>query len=334
MDVLVAGAGPTGLLMAGELARHGLSCRLIDSNERGATESRALAIQARTIEMLDDLGIADEFLERGLRATKVNLNSSTERLARIDLAEMAGPYPFILDLPQTDTEALLARHAEALGVTVERRHELTTFTQESDGVTATIRSPAGEETVTVPWLVGCDGSHSTVRHGLAIGFAGETVDLDYGLADVVVRWPLADDELHLFLLDDGLLACFPMPGGRWRLIAEMGATTGDHAETPEVAYFVDYLRRAGHPEAEVHEPRWLAGFRVNERQASSIQDRRAFLVGDASHVHSPAGGQGMNTGLQDAYNLAWKLASSTGERRPRRCSTPTRASAGRSPSAS
>src|SRR4051794_17423941 len=209
MDALVVGAGPTGLLMAGELARHGLSCRLIDRNAHGAAESRALAIQARTIELLDDLGLADVFLERGVRATKVNLNAREGPLAEGDLAPMGGPHPFILALPQNETEALLAEHAEGLGVAVEREHELVGFEQDADGVTATVRSPSGEEAVRVPWLIGCDGAHSAVRHGLGIAFEGETVDLDWGLADVVVDWDRPAGELHMFLLDDGLLAAFP-----------------------------------------------------------------------------------------------------------------------------
>jgi 2-polyprenyl-6-methoxyphenol hydroxylase-like FAD-dependent oxidoreductase len=310
MDALVVGAGPTGLLMAAELARHGLECRVIDRDEHAAAESRALAIQARTVELLDDLGLADEFLRRGLRAAGVNMWAPDgQRLVHIPFEEMGGPFPFVLALPQADTEALLARHLESLGVRVERRHELVGFEQDAGAVSATIRSPAGEETVQTPWLVGCDGAHSAVRHALGIAFEGETVDLDWGLADVAMRWPLAGEEMHMFLGEDGIMAAFPMPEGRWRLICEIGPAGDEEPPSPDLAFFADAVRhRSGHADAEVSDPRWLAAFRVSERQAAGVRDRRAFIVGDAAHVHSPAGGQGMNTGLQDAYNLGWKLA--------------------------
>ncbi|MFL5838366.1 MAG: FAD-dependent monooxygenase [Solirubrobacteraceae bacterium] len=310
MDALVVGAGPTGLLMAAELARHGLQVRVIDRDEHAAIESRALAIHARTVELLDDLGLAGTFVARGLRASGVSMwSSSGERLIHIAFDEIGGPFPFVLDLPQSATEALLERHLRELGVAVERRTELAAFEQDSGCVRATLRSPAGEEAVEVPWVIGCDGAHSSVRHGLAIGFEGSTVELDWGLADVAVQWPLAADEMHMFLLEDGLLAAFPMPEGRWRLIAEIGPSGArEPPSTPDLDVFAAYLGRAGHPEARMADPRWLAAFRVNERQASHVRDRRAFIAGDAAHVHSPAGGQGMNTGLQDAYNLAWKLA--------------------------
>ena len=310
MDALVVGAGPTGLLMAVELARHGLQVRVIDRDEHRATESRALAIHARTMQLLDDLGLAETFVQRGLRAAGVSMwSSSGERLVHVAFNEIGGPFPFVLDLPQSETEALLERHLGQLGVRVERRTELVELAQESGCVRATLRSPAGEEAVEVPWVIGCDGAHSAVRHGLAIGFGGSTVELDWGLADVAVQWPLAGDQMHMFLLEDGLLAAFPMPEGRWRLIAEIGPSgAGDPPSTPALDFFAAYLERAGQPEAAVTDPRWLAAFRVNERQASHVRDRRAFIAGDAAHVHSPAGGQGMNTGLQDAYNLGWKLA--------------------------
>src|SRR6266511_2869652 len=310
MDALVVGAGPTGLLMGVELARHGLDCRVIDRDEHAATESRALAIQARTIEVFDDIGIVDDALARGLRAAGVNMWSGDgERLAHITFDAMDGPYPFVLDLPQSETEALLERRLNGLGVQVERRSELVTFEQDADGVTATVRSPAGEETVRTPWLLGCDGAHSAVRHGLGIGFEGETVDIDWGLADVFVRLPLDHREMHMFLSEDGLVAAFPMPEGRWRLICEMGPAGDGPPPNPDLAFFAETLRhRSGESGAEVSDPRWLAAFRVSERQASDVRDGRCFIAGDAAHLHSPAGGQGMNTGLQDAYNLAWKLA--------------------------
>jgi 2-polyprenyl-6-methoxyphenol hydroxylase-like FAD-dependent oxidoreductase len=310
MDALVVGAGPTGLLMGVELARHGLECRVIDRDEHGATESRALAIQARTVEVFDDLGVADEALARGLKAAGVNMwSGSGERLAHITFDAMDGPYPFVLDLPQSETEALLERRLNALGVQVERRTELVGFEQDTDKVTATLGSPTGEETVRTHWLLGCDGAHSAVRHVLGIGFAGETVDVDWGLADVVVEWPLADREMHMFLSEEGLMAAFPMPEGRWRLICEMGPAGDGPAPSPDLDFFTETARRrSGESRVEVSDPRWLAAFRVNERQASEVREGRCFIAGDAAHVHSPAGGQGMNTGLQDAYNLAWKLA--------------------------
>lgn len=308
--ILVVGAGPTGLMMASELARHGAPCRVIDRSPHATTESRAVGIHARTLEVFDDLGVAEAFLAAGLKVHGLNLYGDGRRLVHLSLDELHSPYPFVLDLPQSDTERLLAEHLARFGVRVEREVELTAMEQDAGGVSATLRRADGnEEQVRTPWIVGCDGAHSTVRHAVGMPFEGATYDECWGLADVKVQWDLPHDEMHVFFTEDGLLAAFPLPGDRWRLIAETHAAGEPGAlPAPTAEEFQEQLARRGPKGAALSDPIWLAAFRIHHRKAAHYRSGRAFIAGDAMHIHSPAGGQGMNTGLQDAYNLAWKLA--------------------------
>ncbi len=216
-------------------------------------------------------------------------------------------------LPQRDTERLLNQHLESLGVVVERQVELTGFTDGVDHVDARLRHPDGrEEAVETPWLIGCDGAHSTVRHGMDVAFDGSAQGDDWMLADVRLEGDRVPpgDEIATYLHRDGPFVIFPIPGGRARVIATVGKTDPSHPRPDptlaEVQAMVD--RRAGGG-FRVVDPVWLSNFRINERKVSDYARGRVFLAGDAAHVHSPAGGQGMNTGMQDAFNLAWKLAA-------------------------
>jgi len=320
LDALVVGAGPVGLMMAGELARHGLSCRVIDENEGPSTTSKALGVHSRTLEVFEDIGALDEALARGRQIHANNVYAEGKRLLHVELDELDAPYPMVLDLPQSDTEEILERLAVSRGVKVERRTRLTALAQDEGGVRATL--DGGREEVRARWLLGCDGAHSTVRHALDLAFDGAPYDSVWLAADVAMDSVLPDDEFHAFLSPEGALAIFPLPSpSRARIIYDRpgeAATAGAPAagkpaapstvapptlEEVQVAFSARTRLRA-----TLSDPRWLAGFRIHRRIASSFRKGRVFLAGDAAHIHSPLGGQGMNTGIQDAYNLAWKLA--------------------------
>ncbi len=307
---LVVGAGPTGLMMAAELARHGVPCRIIDKLPHATTTSKALALHARTLEVFEQIGIIEEVLNQGLKLHGMSIHADGHRIMHISLDDLHGPYPFVLSLPQSETERILGKHLERLGIQVERQVELVSFTQDEQAVTAILRHADGcEETVTPPWLIGCDGAHSAVRHILHIPFNGAPYPEAFALADVHMQWPLPDDEAYIFLQQEGLLAVFPMRGGRHRLIVEMAAEAGDEQmPDPTLEDIQRYLNTFAPAGSIASDPAWLAAFRSHLRHAERTRQGRVFLAGDAAHIHSPAGGQGMNTGLQDAYNLAWKLA--------------------------
>lgn len=302
IDVLVVGAGPTGLTMAAELARHGVRCRIVDKAPAASDRSKAVAVHARSLEVFEAMGLIDGVLQAGIRLHGVSIHANGRRVARLTLDGLDAPYPFVLSLPQSDTERLLVEHAARLGVTVERSTELSSLHQDEASVTAVLRRAGGEEErVEARWLVGCDGSHSAVRKALGLEFSGEQYEEQMALADVRIEWPLPTDELHAFLSTKGLLFAAPMPHGRWRLFL----STSQEPTLERVQALVDARSPV---KAVIRDPAWLAQFRIHRRQVTSYRVGRAFLAGDAAHVHSPAGGQGMNTGIQDAYNLAWKLA--------------------------
>lgn len=309
VDVLVVGAGPVGLTMAAEVVRHGLTCRLIDKAAAPSDKSKALVLWSRSIEMLDAIGIAPFFVRAGLRGRGVSIYSEGKRLLHVQFA-IDSPYDYALLIPQNITERLLTEHAGRLGVRVERAVELASFAVDESGVTSQISSENGRtELVRSRWLIGCDGAHSTVRHVLGVPFAGDAEPNDWLLADIHLEGSLPTDEISIFFHSHGVLAFFPIVGGRFRVIADLGlAKTADRPPDPTLAEVQDMIDERGPGGLSVHDPIWLAGFRIHERMVAEYRHGRAFLVGDAAHIHSPAGGQGMNTGMQDAYNLAWKLA--------------------------
>jgi 2-polyprenyl-6-methoxyphenol hydroxylase-like FAD-dependent oxidoreductase len=308
-DVLIVGAGPVGLTAAVALTRNGVRCRLIDRNESRTDKSKALVLWSRTLELLDGLGGASRFLDTGMRAHGASLYGHGKRLVHANLDDIDSPYPFALMLPQCETERVLEEWVASLGVTIERRVELRAIVPDGDGIAATLVHPDGrEEHVRTPWLVACDGAHSTVRHQLGLDFAGKADADDWILADVHVEGPLANDEISLYWHERGVLAMFPMIGDRFRLIADIGP----HPElaqpaTPTLAEAQALLDERGPGRLLLKDPVWLSGFRINERKLARYRHGRVLFAGDAAHVHSPAGGQGMNTGMQDACNLAWKL---------------------------
>lgn len=308
LPVLVIGAGPTGLILAAELIRHGTTCRIVDKAAGPTPLSKATTVQARTLEMLHDMGIVDQALSAGSKSHGVNIYHGTNRLLHVSYDDVDSPYPFLLNIPQSTLEQVLGKHVADLGLEIEWQTELVGFTQDAEGVTATLRHADGlEETVRAAWLVGCDGAHSVVRHTLNIGFAGHSYSQWFGLADVTLHWGLQHNELHGFVHPKGLFFAIPLPGEeRFRVVME--------SEEPPVgtdltlADFQAALDQRGPGNATLSDPGWITPFKVNARRADKYRVGRAFIAGDAAHIHSPTGGLGLNTGMQDGYNLAWKLA--------------------------
>ena len=310
VDVLISGAGPVGLTMANELVRHGISVRIVDKSAERTDKSKALVLWSRTLELFDHAGYVEPFLAAGMQAHGAQMSNGKDVIARISLDDIESVYPYALMIPQSDTERVLEEQLAKRGVKVERTVGLESFTDQGNQVQAVLRKASGEsETLTADWLIGCDGAHSTVRHGLGFTFDGTTQPSDWYLADGHISGLEPQDRLHIFWHKDGILAFFPITEGRWRVIADLGPAQGDaHCPDPTLQEVQALITLRGTDGIVIKDAYWLAAFRINERKVSQYGRGRAFLAGDAAHIHSPAGGQGMNTGMQDAFNLAWKLS--------------------------
>jgi 2-polyprenyl-6-methoxyphenol hydroxylase-like FAD-dependent oxidoreductase len=312
-DALVVGAGPTGLTLAAQLQAMGATCRIIDRQPDRVHESRALAIQPRTLEVLRGLGITEELVARGNDAVWVQLHASGRgvrvRLFGLGLDDTA--YPFLLFVSQAETEQVLGDYLAAGGVQVERRVELVGFQADPDGVSCTLRHADGRtEQARTRYLVGCDGAASAVRRGAGIPFQGGTYPQTFALADLEVDGDLVADAAHAFLGQTGLLLFFPL--GRpasWRLLAMHPTLQGRREPArPSLAELQALADLFTGGRLRLRDPVWMTWFRLAHRHAARYRAGRVFLAGDAAHVHSPAGARGMNTGIQDAWNLGWKLA--------------------------
>ncbi|MET0403759.1 MAG: FAD-dependent monooxygenase [Cystobacter sp.] len=317
LDALVVGAGPTGLTMASELARYGLSCRLVEQLEAPSPLSRALAVQARTLEIFEHLGIAERAVARGRRPEAINVVGqggvrTRVPLGRFDWLETRYPYPLLL--PQDATEALLTGLLESWGGRLEWGVALEDFQQDGEGVLATLKHAEGRsEQVRARWLIGCDGARSRTRKLLGLPFEGTTYEDACMLADVRVDWSLGAGEMCIMPSAHGMTIAMPLPGDhRYRIFAIMPRDEASDraADTAPVSLeeFQTVMDRMVPVPIRVSEPTWMSRYRLHSRGVSRYRQGRAFLAGDAAHIHSPIGGQGMNTGIQDAFNLAWKLA--------------------------
>jgi 2-polyprenyl-6-methoxyphenol hydroxylase-like FAD-dependent oxidoreductase len=314
-DILVAGAGPVGLTMANEFARYGLSVRIIDKNSQRTDKSKALVLWARTLELLERLSpnATQKFIEAGLPTASVNILSGKETIGHADMSAVDSKYKFALMIAQSETERLLEEHLATLNVKTERETELIDFTQNADGVTYVLKHSDGrQETGEASWLIGADGAHSIVRHKLNKEFHGSTLLSLWMLADLHLTGVQGPPAINLYWHADGIVAMFPLGGKRYRVIANEGETSGDMGEGNRPAPTLADIQRALDARTPggitASDPVWLSNFAINERKVDDYRTGRVFLAGDAAHVHSPAGGQGMNTGMQDAFNLTWKLA--------------------------
>jgi NADPH-dependent dioxygenase len=309
--VLVVGAGPVGLTAAHELARRGVRVRLVDAAPGPATTSRALATHARTLETYDQMGVLDDVLPRGQRVEHFTLHQNGRRLIRFDTDYRKLPtrYPFTLMVDQVITEEALRAAAARQGVEVEWGVRLTGFTDHGAGVRAELEHPDGRtETFEAGWLVGCDGGHSTVRKQLGLKLVGESSET-WLIADAVVHCDLPRDSIHWMRTPTGTVMLVPFPDpGKWRLLDTAEVSYG--GDDAAVARRFERKIRAGTGrEVRVENPTWVSVFTIQQRMIPAMRKGRCLLAGDAAHVHSPASGQGMNTGVQDAVNLSWKLAS-------------------------
>ncbi len=314
-EVLVVGAGPVGMTAAAELARHGVRVRIVDKRAGPVEHSQALGVQVRTQEVLRAMGIVDEFLAAGFPLERVSVRAFGRRLGVMHPGGIDSPHPVPLAVGQQITERLLVEHLLRLGVTVERQVEAVDFDPDESGVGVTLWHQADgkrEEIIRVPWLVDCEGSGSKARDVARIPFEGARyTGEEFVMADVHVEWSFPHGSLYAFIEKDSTLACFPFDAhGHYRVLCVRDEADPDNRESPTLAEMQDITRTlTGDPGLRLSEPQWLCRFRTQHRIASRFRAGRIFLAGDAAHVHVPIGGQGMNYGMQDAFNLAWKLAA-------------------------
>ncbi|NUP78195.1 MAG: NAD(P)-binding protein [Nonomuraea sp.] len=303
-DVLIVGAGPAGLALAASLARQGVDAVVADRAASGANTSRAAVVHARTLEVLRTIGASEELVSRGIAVPRFTVRDRDRVLLTVAFDKLPTDFPYTLLVPQDITEQVLLDRLRAAGGTVHRPYEITAVEQDATGVTATT---ADGRAIRASYVVGADGMHSTVREHTGISFTGDTYAQSFVLADVRLNRAGAEDEVSLYFDPAGVTVLAPLPGGRHRIVA----TVDEAPERPDRAAVQALLDARGprSSPAEVTELVWSSRFRVHHRLADHYRAGRIFLAGDAAHVHSPAGGQGMNTGIQDALNLADKLTA-------------------------
>ncbi|MET0207945.1 MAG: FAD-dependent monooxygenase, partial [Burkholderiaceae bacterium] len=316
MDVLIVGAGPTGLMLANQLARQGLRPTIIDRHAGPSRETRALGVQARTLEIYAQLGLVDRALALGRQGAGANLWAQGRRLARVPLGDAGRhltPYPYILVLGQDDNERILGDRLREQGVAVQWNCELVGLEQSRDHVVATLAGADGRtRALRAAWVAGCDGARSAVRERCGIGFPGAPYEHVFFVADVEMTGTMVADEVNVHLWKEGFHLLFPMRGEQhWRIVGIVPPPLRrDDVRFEEMLPSIREALGTIH----VRTCSWFSTYRIHHRAAERFRDGRCFLLGDAAHIHSPVGAQGMNTGLQDAYNLAWKLALVTSGR--------------------
>jgi 2-polyprenyl-6-methoxyphenol hydroxylase-like FAD-dependent oxidoreductase len=312
VDVLITGAGPTGLMLANQLGRRGIRPMIIDRHSGPAQQSRALGVHARTMEIYSKLGVVERALSLGKAGTGANMWAQGRHMARIPLGEAGKavtPYPYVFILGQDDNELILGDRLRDWGLEVQWNTELVAVEQHADHVVATITQPDGSpRTITAVWVAGCDGAKSAVRELNGITFPGAPYEHVFFVADTVATGTMVPDEVNVYLLKSGFHLFFPMRGkDHWRIV---GILPPELVNRPGLVFeqVVPALRTEAGANLEFQSCTWFSTYRIHHRAASHFRKGRCFILGDAAHIHSPVGAQGMNTGLQDAYNLAWKLA--------------------------
>ena len=311
-EVLIVGAGPTGLVLALWLTRLGVRVRIVDKTAQPGTTSRALAVHARTLEWYRQIGLAADVVARGRRMASINLWANGARVAHAELGDIGAgisAFPFVLIFAQDEHERVLIARLHDAGVDVERETEVVAFAEVAGRVRASVKGPDGTmETCHADYIAGCDGAHSVVRQTLDIGFPGGTYEHLFYVADVDARGAAMNGELHAALDETDFLAVFPLKGdGRARLVGI--ARAGANHQHDDLSWEDVSTRVIRWMHINVERVHWFSTYRVHHRVADQFRKGRAFLLGDAAHIHSPVGGQGMNTGIGDAVNLAWKLAA-------------------------
>jgi 2-polyprenyl-6-methoxyphenol hydroxylase-like FAD-dependent oxidoreductase len=317
--ILIVGAGPTGLTLAHELLRRGIRPRLIEKTPQASPNTKALGVLPRTLEALAPAGITKEMLAQGVQVPTFSVWSAGRHRARLDFSRaVESPYPFILMIPQHTTEAILTDSIMRQGSRVERGIELVSLTQRAECVEAVLRHADGTEEYTrSTFLIGCDGAHSTVRHLLGARFVGTTAAQSFATGDIRMHGKMPHNQALAYLNQGHLLAYFPLPDGQHRFLL-----AHPPRETPQGEVTLEEIQQAieicGPVGAWATDPRWLARYHVHQRRVERYVHQRVLLAGDAAHIHSPLAAQGMNTGIQDAINLAWKLALVVQGRAPAR----------------
>jgi 2-polyprenyl-6-methoxyphenol hydroxylase-like FAD-dependent oxidoreductase len=307
-DVAIVGAGPTGLALACTLAAKRISFVLIDRLAEGANTSRAAVVHARTLEVLEELQVTDRLRAQGHVVPRFTIRDHDQVLATIPFDELRTRYPYTLMIPQNVTEAILLDRLRELGGEVARPYALQDLRQDAEGVSMSVASNgASARTIRARYVVGADGMHSAVRERAGIGFSGDSYEESFVLADVQMEWPLSRDEVMLFLSPEGLVVVAPLPDGRHRIVATVDDAP-EHPSLRDVQQLLDTRGPSGGV-TRIHDVAWSSRFRVHHRLADRYRAGRILLAGDAAHVHSPAGGQGMNTGIQDAVALGHALAA-------------------------
>lgn len=313
-DVIIAGAGPTGLALAVQLKRYGVDFVIFDKKETTTPYSKAIGVQARTLEIYEQIGLADDLVGLGNITQRARLIEGGEVRAEVELTNFGtgmSPYPFLLIVEQGRHEKLLYDHLRSVGEEVRWNTDLQNFTQDEAGVTATVINSKGvTEQIEAKYLVGCDGAKSFVRHSLGMTFEGSTFERFFYVADVEIDWKFSHDALHVCLAQSTITAFFPMPGeNRYRIVGTF--PEGHEADEGEILY--EEIERQIIADTgmklDITKVNWFSVYKVHARHANRFRKDRCFLAGDSAHIHSPAGAQGMNTGIQDGYNLAWKLAA-------------------------
>lgn len=310
--ILIVGAGPTGLTAALELARFGIPVRLVDQHTAPSGTSRALAVQSRTVELMQQRGLAGEMVQLGNRGFAAALYDGDRQLGKVGLHQVDSRFNYVLLLSQSETERILREHLHRIGVDVEHTTQLTGFTQLAGpgaGVRATLRHADGTlEDVDVAYMIDAEGAHSSARHRLDLPFEGNALPNTYAIADLYLDGDVPEDELSIFIPEAGLVAAFPMGNRRFRVLATERHTVAHDAPAPTL----DDMHAAWSHSVPIpvllRDLQWSSRFRINSRALKQLRHGSIFFAGDAAHIHSPAGGQGMNTGMHDVINLGWKLA--------------------------